>query len=355
MKRLLQLLIPNSALLILLNGCFLGAKFNHPMDGINGIILNAVLLNSGRSSTSGVSVPTITVTNTPTSVKEGSTATFGVKISGTISSDTKVSVTSSNTTSVSVSPTSFTFTNSNASTDQIVTVTGFQDSNSISESLTVTLSSSGLADVVLNISITDDDCYAWGCFTDNENGTISFVGAGTLAGTNLVWMKCPQGQTYNGSNKTCTGSVLTYQFCSVNTNDCNGGNSNLELQTPFISGATSSAYNTCNNLNSNPSGGYAGRTIWRLPTINELRSLTYCSTGPDSPLSGFTSCNPNFLIPTIHSFFPSIGASPYYYWSSSPITSNSLRGWMHYSYLSGGATDFDKNSNQGVRCVSTGP
>jgi hypothetical protein len=57
LKQLLQFGIPNSALRIiiftflithsafLINGCFLTAKYNHPMDGIGGIILNAVLLN----------------------------------------------------------------------------------------------------------------------------------------------------------------------------------------------------------------------------------------------------------------------------------------------------------------------
>jgi hypothetical protein len=93
LKQLLQFGIPNSALRIiiftflithsafLINGCFLTAKYNHPMDGIGGIILNAVLLNNARTpSVATIPIPTISVTNTPTSVKEGGTAHAWSKI-----------------------------------------------------------------------------------------------------------------------------------------------------------------------------------------------------------------------------------------------------------------------------------
>jgi hypothetical protein len=308
-------------------------------------------LRARTPSVATIPIPTISVTNTPTSVKEGGTATLGVKLSGTISSDTKVTITSSNTTSVSVTPASITFTSSNATTDQIVTLTGLQDKNSISESFTLTLSSSGLVDVVLNITTTDDDCYAWGCFADNENGTISFTGAGTLAGTNLVWMKCSQGQTYDTSNKVCTGTAGTYQYCSTLTNDCNGGNASLNLQTPFSNGQTSQVYITCDTLNLVPAGGFAGKMTWRVPTKDELKTLVYCSSGPDTPLADFRPCLSGHFNTTINSSF---SLAAYYYWSSTPYASSFISAWTVYFY-DGTVNWGSKNFNGNVLCVSTSP
>lgn len=59
--------------LLLFNACFLSAKFNHPMDGINGIILNAVLLNSARnSSVTTVAPPSaLTYSENPFVFKKG--------------------------------------------------------------------------------------------------------------------------------------------------------------------------------------------------------------------------------------------------------------------------------------------
>lgn len=441
LRIILKLLIPHCALLIILSSC-INAKFNHPMDGI---ILNAVLLNTTRNAslaqtvvftglpsvitegqtasvdvklalatTSAIQVtltldnpaitvdglaskvltfapdnatvnqtiklaavadsnniselvnmkviatgladqtvsisavdttgaiPTITVTNTPTSVKEGGTATFGVKLTGTITSSTIITVASSISTSASVSPASLTFTSTNSTTDQIVTISGLQDINITSESLTITLSSSGLADVTLNITITDDDCYAWGCFADNENGTVSFTGAGTLAGTNLVWMKCSQGQTYDASSKTCTGTAGTFQYCLSNTNACDNG-------TILNGTGTSAVYNTCNLLNTNPIGGYAGRTAWRVPTKDELKSLIYCSNGPDTPLlTDSTPCQSGSILPAIHSSF---SANASYYRSSTSSATNTA--WnVSFGGITNSNSDFKAAFSYPVRCVS---
>ncbi|HRG48408.1 MAG TPA: DUF1566 domain-containing protein [Leptospiraceae bacterium] len=452
LKQLLQFSIPNSALRIiiftflitnsafLINGCFLTAKYNHPMDGIGGIILNAVLLNTTRNAslaqtvvftglpsvitegqtasvdvklalatTSAIQVtltldnpaitvdglaskvltfapenatvnqtiklaaftdtnrisetvnltvtatgladqtvsistidntPVITVSNPLTSVKEGSTATFGVKLSGTISSDTKVTITSSNTTSVSVAPASITFTSSNASTDQIVTLTGLQDSNSNSESFTITLSSAGLSDAVVNVTTTDDDCYAWGCFVDNENGTVSFTGSGTLAGTNLVWMKCSQGKTYDASSKTCIGVAGTYQFCSV-AGTCTGGSG-------YLNGTGSSqVYTTCNNLNSG--AGIFGRVTWRVPTDGELKSIVYCSLGPFT-LSNGSACGIGSVSPTSIDFF-SLEKNRYWTSFNTGAGNGGSVNFLDGSYY----TMWGQTSSLYVQCVSTGP
>lgn len=62
--------------------------------------------------------------------------------------------------------------------------------------------------------------------------------------TKLMWMRCSLGQTWDGS--TCTGKALEYTWAE--TMKQNGFN-------------------------------YAGYSNWRVPKIEELKTLVYCSSG----------------------------------------------------------------------------
>jgi Protein of unknown function (DUF1566) len=70
-------------------------------------------------------------------------------------------------------------------------------------------------------------------FTDNNDGTV------TDTRTNLSWQKCNNGQNYAGG--ACTGTIRALEW--------------------------KSALTYCRNL------GLAGKN-WRLPSLNELKSLT---------------------------------------------------------------------------------
>jgi len=85
-------------------------------------------------------------------------------------------------------------------------------------------------------------------YQDNNNGTITDIK------TNLVWMRCSLGQTWD--EKTCTGNATEFTWEQATQQRAN----------------------------------FAGHTDWRLPTINELQTLTYCSTGKPDYFPTTVSC-----------------------------------------------------------------
>ena len=66
-------------------------------------------------------------------------------------------VASANATSVTAAPATLTFNAGNWNQPQTVTVTGVQDANMTSETVALTLSSAGLANVMVNVTANDDD------------------------------------------------------------------------------------------------------------------------------------------------------------------------------------------------------
>jgi len=103
-------------------------------------------------------------------------------------------------------------------------------------------------------------------FIDNGNGAVTH----TLTG--LMWMRCSQGQVWNGT--TCTGVASTFTWIG--------------------------ALNQASGFNTG--GGFAGFTDWRVPNVKELQSIAEMQ------------CTSPAMNTTI---FPSLPTT-FFYWTSSP-------------------------------------
>ncbi|TYT74466.1 DUF1566 domain-containing protein [Desulfobotulus mexicanus] len=143
--------------------------------------------------------------------------------------------------------------------------------------------------------------------------------------TGLEWMRCSLGQTWDGS--TCVGEAKAYTW--------------------------ENAMAAAEKLNKE--GGYCGHRDWRLPTIEELNTLVYCSSGKRAdwkPGSQGGKCEDNFQKPTINLVtFPNTPES--WFWSSSPNANYSSSAWgLHFG--SGGVGSNSKHYNGQVRLVRGG-
>ncbi|MBF0220180.1 MAG: DUF1566 domain-containing protein [Gammaproteobacteria bacterium] len=150
------------------------------------------------------------------------------------------------------------------------------------------------------------------------------LGDGTLTDikTGLQWMRCMVGQSWSGSG--CEGNAKKYKWDDA-----------VKLTANF-----------------------AGYQDWRLPTIKELNSLVYCSSGsPDFyPFVGVkdkqNGCNGDHQKPTINlQAFPDTPAS--YVWSASAYADGSNDAWFvyfNYGYSDSG----NRDNGYGVRLVRGG-
>ena len=141
--------------------------------------------------------------------------------------------------------------------------------------------------------------------------------------TNLVWMRCSLGQTWDG--KTCTGQVKTYTWQEA-----------LDTTIAF-----------------NNEGGFDGFTDWVVPHIEDLSTIRYCSKGFRDKETIPTKAGKNKTIedwckgesyqrPTINqTIFPNTKDSGY--WSSSPVANNSNGAWI--VYFNNGDDDYGYNKN----------
>ncbi|WP_260603282.1 DUF1566 domain-containing protein [Vibrio cholerae] len=143
--------------------------------------------------------------------------------------------------------------------------------------------------------------------------------------TQLVWMRCSLGQSWDGKN--CTGKAQEISWDDA-----------IKLKHNF-----------------------AGSTAWRLPTVEELDSLVYCSKGrkpserPNGKLVYDTdgSClGDNYQRPTINiRAFPNTSNSVY--WSSSPNAYGSYGAW-YVDFDNGYVGRYDKDYLNHVRLVRAG-
>ncbi len=132
-------------------------------------------------------------------------------------------------------------------------------------------------------------------YSDNGDGTV------TDPTTGLTWMRCSMGQMWDGT--TCTGTASTYTWDQANA----------------LTGVVT----------------FAGLSDWRLPSLDELRSLIDY-TQATSPATNQT-------------LFP---ASPIFgFWSGSRYASNSYFAW---GVSSGGASNGLRSSSIEARLVRGG-
>ncbi|MDH5654861.1 MAG: DUF1566 domain-containing protein [Spirochaetia bacterium] len=99
-----------------------------------------------------------------------------------------------------------------------------------------------------------------GSFADQNNGTVLDSGSGR------TWMKCTQGQLWNPSLNTCTGtgSATFYGAASMAFCDIAG---DLLCVDATLQANSGPAYTSCANL------VFAGFSDWRLPTKIELLTI----------------------------------------------------------------------------------
>lgn len=137
-------------------------------------------------------------------------------------------------------------------------------------------------------------------YTLHSNGTV------TDTWTGLIWQRCSLGQTWDASSGTCTGNVTTYNW------------QDAMIQAMF--------------------DDLAGHRDWRLPNIEELRSLVAYDRHP--------TINRNVFPNTPTSYWSR-------YWSSSPDAGTSWYAWG-VSFYHGYANDDGRSSGYAVRLVRSG-
>lgn len=127
--------------------------------------------------------------------------------------------------------------------------------------------------------------------------------------TGLMWKVCSEGQVWDSSDDSCTGAVTEHTWKSA-------------LQIP---------------QNLNPSGGFAGKTDWRLPNRKELQSIVE-----------YKCFNPSIN----EDIFKNVITARY--WSSSPSAYDISHAWVVNFYYGGGNYGDSRYNGSHVRLVRSG-
>ncbi len=179
----------------------------------------------------------------------------------------------------------------------------------------------------------------WACTKDNKTGLIWEVKTddGGLRDKDWVysWYK-PNGDNGGDVGYTDIDKIRGNPYCSTKDN-CN-------------------TYAFTNAVNAK---GLCGKNDWRMPTIDELKTLVYCSDGKYFIIEGYCT-NDSVTVPTINlTYFPNTDINKitytsqnelYSYWSSTPIARyNSLARVINFRR--GDSMGDIKSSNDFVRLV----
>ncbi|MEK7950001.1 hypothetical protein [Luteolibacter soli] len=163
----------------------------------------------------GTPMPSIVVTVTSLGINEAGSGTFGVRLGYQPAATTTVTLGSSDTSSATASPSSLTFTTANWNILQTVTINGVADADATNESVTVTVSSTGLTSRTVDVTVTDDDVL--GIETSTASVTLGEAGSTTF-GVRLTAQPPATTTVTVGSSDTsaATASPSSLTFTTTN-------------------------------------------------------------------------------------------------------------------------------------------
>jgi glucose/arabinose dehydrogenase len=256
--------------------------YNGPVDlkaGLDGA-LYVLARGSGevwRIQQSGAPTQALVLSTATLTVDEASSGTFTVKLAAQPSANVVVNVApTAGPSTVTTSPSALTFTSSNWSTAQTVTVAAANDNVVGNESATITCSSSGLASQTVNVTVIDNDTAATA-----PTAQISLPHNGdTVSGTNVDYF----GQGIPGGTRVLAinaGGAAAAPF--VADTDVSGGT---------VSSGTTAAIDTSTVTNPAPQAVYQsgrwGNFTYTIPGLSAGKAYTlrlhfaeyiYASTG----------------------------------------------------------------------------
>ena len=175
----------------------------------------------------------IVLSKTSTTITEGETDTFTVRLDKAPTNNQVVTLALNNS-DVTVSPTSLTFTSANYNTAQTVTITVAEDEDSSNENCIITLSSPNVTNKTLTVNIIDNDTSSTTIavesislpptLTVNQNETVTLTA--TILPTdatnkNITWSVDNNNCTVNGTslNATVTGAIAGNSIITATTED----------------------------------------------------------------------------------------------------------------------------------------
>jgi hypothetical protein len=151
--------------------CVPAASYDNPTDGVMGFMLDyipkllASLVSNDSGNTNTITVQTelvipqdLVITGLPSAITEGQESIVSVKLVKAIDSNVTLTITMGST-AISIDggiSKTITFTPANATTNQTFSLYAYQDTNTVSENISITFSATGLTAKVFNITSLDN-------------------------------------------------------------------------------------------------------------------------------------------------------------------------------------------------------